>query len=204
MGRPPKVDARNTREDILGAALDLFAQHGYAGTSVRQIAQAVGVAESALYYHFSGGKDAIWQAVMDDTITSRTAPFRQIDMASLDASSDVGAIMHDLTDRMLDGWSTPREQKLFQMLMREGFPAFNKAIRREDFERAVAAIEGFFAELVRHGLVADIAPRVLSTQFMGPLFLLRIYNVYSGGDDIRGRRSEAHQHVEMFLKAVRR
>jgi AcrR family transcriptional regulator len=56
MGRPSKDEARKTREDILSAALDLFAEQGFAGTSVRQIAQAVGVAESALYYHFRSGK----------------------------------------------------------------------------------------------------------------------------------------------------
>src|SRR2546425_8972262 len=54
----------STRERILEAALDLFARHGFAGTSVRQLARAVGLRESSLYNHFAG-KEAIYHALID-------------------------------------------------------------------------------------------------------------------------------------------
>ena len=44
---------RNTRERILGAAVRLFAQHGYDGVSMRDVAAEVGLTQAALYYHFS-------------------------------------------------------------------------------------------------------------------------------------------------------
>ncbi|MFK8253688.1 TetR/AcrR family transcriptional regulator [Ancylobacter terrae] len=51
---PPRRgrDGAGTRARIEGEALRLFAQRGVAGTSVRDIAQAAGVAEGALYRHF--------------------------------------------------------------------------------------------------------------------------------------------------------
>ena len=41
-----------TRERILHAALALFAQRGYAGTSMSDIAGALGLSKAALYRHF--------------------------------------------------------------------------------------------------------------------------------------------------------
>ena len=52
------------RERILDAALELFSQHGYAGTSVRQIAARVGLRPSSLYSHFDG-KEAILSTLID-------------------------------------------------------------------------------------------------------------------------------------------
>jgi AcrR family transcriptional regulator len=51
-------DGEQTREQILSTALDLFTTHGYEGTSVRAIADALGITASALYYHF-GSKEQI-------------------------------------------------------------------------------------------------------------------------------------------------
>ncbi len=55
----------NRRAVILEAASRLFMEHGYTATSVRQIAEAAGVTEAALYYHFKEGKRALLQAVIE-------------------------------------------------------------------------------------------------------------------------------------------
>ena len=44
--------AGNRREQILAQATDLFARHGFAGASVRQIARGCGITEAAIYRHF--------------------------------------------------------------------------------------------------------------------------------------------------------
>ena len=61
-----------TRARILDAALDLFARHGFAGTSVRQLARAVGLRESSLYNHFAS-KEAIYHALIDARRSGRCA-----------------------------------------------------------------------------------------------------------------------------------
>lgn len=65
-----KVDARrtDTRQRILDVAAGQFAARGYAGTSIRDIADALGVTKAALYYHFSS-KEEILQALVDLPIT---------------------------------------------------------------------------------------------------------------------------------------
>lgn len=53
----------STRDRILAAAMRLFAENGYSATSVRQIAQEVGLRESSLYNHFQN-KDEILPETM--------------------------------------------------------------------------------------------------------------------------------------------
>jgi AcrR family transcriptional regulator len=52
MGRTPGVTAAETRERLLRAAADVFAERGYDGTRVADIAAAAGVSNGALYAHF--------------------------------------------------------------------------------------------------------------------------------------------------------
>ena len=53
MGRIPGVTAAETRERLLRAAADVFAERGYDGTRVADIASAAGVSNGALYAHFA-------------------------------------------------------------------------------------------------------------------------------------------------------
>jgi AcrR family transcriptional regulator len=65
-GRPPKGEAATpTRERIVLAAIAGFAARGYSGTSVRDIAAAVGISEAAIYRHFPG-KEAVLDAVLEE------------------------------------------------------------------------------------------------------------------------------------------
>jgi len=49
----------HTRKDILDASLRLFSEHGFARTSVRDIAQAAGITDAAIYYHFASKRDLL-------------------------------------------------------------------------------------------------------------------------------------------------
>jgi AcrR family transcriptional regulator len=52
-------DPASTRERILDVALDLFTEKGYDGTSLREIAERLGVTKAALYYHFASKEDIL-------------------------------------------------------------------------------------------------------------------------------------------------
>jgi len=61
MARPVNANAEETRGRILDAASQLFAQHGYEGASVRQIASAAGVSLGMIRHYF-GSKDGLYDA----------------------------------------------------------------------------------------------------------------------------------------------
>ncbi|MBO0802465.1 MAG: TetR/AcrR family transcriptional regulator [Nocardiopsaceae bacterium] len=49
----------DTRQRIQQVSLELFAEQGYEGTSLREIAERLGVTKAALYYHFKSKEDII-------------------------------------------------------------------------------------------------------------------------------------------------
>ena len=56
--------AKDTKERILAAALDLFSQNGYAGTNIRELTASLGLVKSGLYKHFESKED-IWNSLLD-------------------------------------------------------------------------------------------------------------------------------------------
>jgi AcrR family transcriptional regulator len=70
-GRPRLEQSRRpgktAREEILDAAAELFTNQGYASTSTRRIADAVGVRQASLYHHFAT-KDDILDALLTGTV----------------------------------------------------------------------------------------------------------------------------------------
>src|SRR5580700_2247094 len=63
MGRIAGVAATETRERLLRAAADVFAERGYDGTRVADIAAAAGVSNGALYAHFGSKADLLVAAL---------------------------------------------------------------------------------------------------------------------------------------------
>src|SRR6201997_4780182 len=58
-GRPAGRPRGDTRERIQAVALELFAEQGYEKTSLREIAERLGVTKAALYYHFKSKEDIV-------------------------------------------------------------------------------------------------------------------------------------------------
>ncbi|MGW0069548.1 TetR/AcrR family transcriptional regulator, partial [Streptosporangium sandarakinum] len=55
----------DTRTRIQETALRLFTEQGYEATSLREIAEALGVTKAALYYHFKSKEEIITSLVED-------------------------------------------------------------------------------------------------------------------------------------------
>jgi AcrR family transcriptional regulator len=70
---PPRTEGA---EAVLLAALEVFAERGYHGTTVRQLAERQGLSVAALYYHFPSKRDvllAIMTRAMDEIIRDTEA-----------------------------------------------------------------------------------------------------------------------------------
>jgi len=63
--RGPYRTGVRRREQIIGAATTVFAEYGYAGGSVRTIADRIGVSPASLLQHF-GSKEGLLMAVLED------------------------------------------------------------------------------------------------------------------------------------------
>jgi AcrR family transcriptional regulator len=60
--RPKRPSADATRDKILQTALQLFMQHGFAGTSMGKLAEKAKINQTLIFHHF-GNKKQLWQQV---------------------------------------------------------------------------------------------------------------------------------------------
>ncbi|MBC7266563.1 MAG: TetR/AcrR family transcriptional regulator [Coriobacteriia bacterium] len=68
----------STREKMFKAALELIADKGVSATTVDEIVERAGVAKGTVYYHFSGGKTELIEALIASELTPLAERLRQI------------------------------------------------------------------------------------------------------------------------------
>jgi AcrR family transcriptional regulator len=164
--------ARDTRQLILEAALDLFAERGFHATSMRALAAAVGVRESAIYHHFQS-KDAILLAVVEPHVRARIE-IAEREMERLPKRSLV-EVLTTLAERLVERMQLPEEKKLMRLLVTLG-PSY-LGEEQSPFIRIRDSIRSSFMrlldELQRLGKVRkDLDREALMLSFGGPLFLI--------------------------------
>jgi AcrR family transcriptional regulator len=79
--RPRPRNVEQTKQRLLAAAIEEFAEHGLAGARVDRIAQRAGANKRLLYVYF-GNKDEVFDAVVDRCVSelSQAAPFDARDL----------------------------------------------------------------------------------------------------------------------------
>src|SRR5581483_5058007 len=201
MGRPLRSDGRQTRQAILDAALDLFAENGYFGTSLREIARAVGVRESAFYNYFPG-KEALFHALIAAEKESHVERLAKLLEAP---AGDPRAVLEQLAAMTLDAFSAPRQQKLFRVLMSDGM-RLAKEGRLNFLERMTSGsdrLQALMHRLIEAGGLRPRNPELLITEFMGPLLLWRHRQALrQAGPLLTNRTAFVREHVDHFLNGA--
>lgn len=86
-----------TRAKILSAALALFRRYGFAGTTMRQIAESAGVALGGAYHYFPS-KEALVLAYYEETQRRSSVAAAAAFASSTDPRARLGAVMHGKLD----------------------------------------------------------------------------------------------------------
>ena len=201
MARPRNADGQRTRQAILDAALELFAQNGYFGTSLRDVAGAVGVRESALYNYFAG-KDALFTAIIDadqQTKLERLSAFTDAPI------TDARALLEQIALSTLASFAEPRQQQLFRILMSDGIRLAADG-RINLYERLGHGLEKFDAlmrRLIADGWLRAGDPGMLTIAFTAPLVLWRqLHAIDAQLPIIQDQRAFVRHHVDLFLQGA--
>ena len=91
--------AKDTKERILTAALEMFSQRGYEGTNIRELSAALGLVKSGIYKHFES-KEAVWNALLDEMVAYYGARFGSAEHLPPVPDSLEGLV--EMTMRMVD------------------------------------------------------------------------------------------------------
>jgi len=192
MARPRNADGQRTRQAILDAALDLFAEKGFFGTSLRDVAKTVGVRESALYNALF---DALLTAQQHSKI-ERLAPLAD------GTITDGRALLLELAQATLSSFVEPREQKLFRILMSDGIrlAKVGRINLPERMSPGREQLHDIMRRLIREGWLRRADVNVLGLAFLSPLIVWRqAHAIDADLPFIKNPRAFARQHVDQFL-----
>jgi AcrR family transcriptional regulator len=158
---PPQVDAKSdTRQRILDVALDLFTEQGYDGTSLRQIAEQLGVTKAALYYHFESKEDILMALHM------RLHDFGKDALVRIGQEAPVSlALWEELLDDIVGEMLGQR--KIF--LMHERNQAVLEKLHREDHDAEHEDIQNQFRRVLED-IRVPLRDRVRMSASFGVIF----------------------------------
>lgn len=196
---------KNTKERILEEALKLFAQSGYMGTSMSDIAASLGVTKAALYKHYTSKQEIL------DSIVEK---MNQMDMERVkEYDMPEGSI-----EEVIKGYQSTALDKIKQFTKvqflhwtQEEFPCcFRKMLTLEQYrdpemtklyQKYLSGGPLSYIEEVFKGFTDNEGEaKQLALDFYGPIFLL--YSIYDGAEDKEMIVTQVEQHVERFSKML--
>ena len=161
-----------TKERILDVALTLFAENGYDGTGVEQIAEKVGVKAPSLYKHFKGKED-----ILNALIGSAEAHYE----ASFGSSERIGKLpeskeefVGDAMGRVTFTVHDPMIRKMRKFLVQEQFRS--ERLAAITTRHQLDGLQGMYTKIIsgmtEKGLFREDDPELLATELVGPVVLL--------------------------------
>lgn len=149
--RPSRIQQRN-RKRILDAALEVFSQNGFRGSTLDQIAAQSGLSKPNILYYFDG-KDAIHAALIEALLTVWLDPLREMEPDG-EPRAEILAYVHRKLDLSRD---YPRESRLFANEVLQGAPRIMDTITGD-----LKTLVDEKAAVIRHwsaqGLIAPVDP----------------------------------------------
>lgn len=163
-----------TKEKILKTSLKLFASKGYKATTVRDIANAMGLKQSALYNHFKN-KDEILETLIGNLTSSAIVTLfdhKEAQVLQKQGKSLLASIGTTFKLLSFDG----QNEALYKLLMQEIFR--NERIREiyneHFYQENVKKLSGLLFSMMQDELIKSSDPLLLANEFFAPLFFYQM------------------------------
>ncbi|MFF8818332.1 MULTISPECIES: TetR/AcrR family transcriptional regulator [Leucobacter] len=183
--------------DVIRAAVELFAQRGYANTSVQDIVDAAGVTKGAMYHYFES-KDDLLFGIYDRVLSLQQTHLDEIMNAGGEVDDVLRAVCVDVLETSIE-------------YLAEGTVFFRSMDmlsepRRKEVVRRRRAYNDEFATLVKRGQLEgkyrdDIPVPVLIAHFFSDVHYLSYWYSEETPED---RTLAAVQITDLFMSSLRR
>lgn len=197
--------AGDTKERILETALELFAQSGYLGTSMNDIAKKLGITKAALYKHYTS-KQEILDRIVERMNKMDYERAEEYEMPETEPNSMAEDYLSVPIER-IRAYSAAQ----FYHWTKELFPAnFRKMLTLEQYRDPELAqlyqsylstgpLE-YMAAIFRKLTESDEDAMQLALEFYGPMYLL--YSVYDGAEEKDAISPLLDAHIDRFIAKV--
>lgn len=140
------------RERILDAALDIFSENGFRGSTIDQIAAAAGMSKPNLLYYFKS-KNEIHETLIHRLLETWLAPLEQMDEDG-DPLTEITSYIRRKLEMSRD---LPRQSRLFANEMLHGAPR-TKDMLEGELKTLVDEKAVILKRWIRDGKIADLDP----------------------------------------------
>lgn len=159
-----RLKASERRASILAVAKVLFADKGYNGVSVDEIARRLGVSPAVLYRHFPS-KEALYEEVLNQICAQRESYIETV----LNGPDDFGSVLERMALMFADKLSS--DSDYLRMEMQAALEDVPTALRffENRWKPFTDFIEYNIAELTQSGQLSHINPQIASLVYQGAL-----------------------------------
>ena len=164
--------AKDTKEKILSAALELFSQNGYAGTNIRELSAALGMGKSSLYRHFES-KEAIWNALLDEMIAYYAERFGSAEHLPPVPDSPEGLVQMTMRMVNLTIWDERIVMTRKVLTLEQYRDPRARALATKHFLTGLADMfTHVFTDMMDKGLLRKDDPKMLAFAYTAPISAL--------------------------------
>lgn len=167
------------REQILRTAVDLFSQHGFSGTTTKEIAKAAGVSEAMVFRHFSK-KSEIYDAIIENKACHDGIRFPWEENTVLHEAiknKDDYAVFYNLAFNALTKQQS--DESFMRLLFYSALEEHELAERffRDFVARLYEFIGGYIEQRQKDGAMRKIKPRIVVRAFLGMMIHHSLNNI---------------------------
>ena len=192
----------STREKILNEALDLFAEKGYHGTSMREMAKAVGIKGSSIYNHFDGKEDIFGQ--LFNYLAPLNLNSEDFQSKFMAAELDPIETLNYFGDIVIEEMKDQKKVKLLQMMLKENNNPVVKKRLQSRMKINIERISKLFVRLQQEGKIkGDLDPEFIAKEFAGALIFYRMRYLLFELDSFEELEEATKKHINFFWSNVR-
>ena len=196
-----RVSAPERRQLIIQAALALFSQKGFRGTTTREIALEAGVSEATIFKHFAT-KEALYSAIIDAEARAEEVLAAAAEAAT--ARDDPGVLTAVATTILSRVEKDPAFMRLLLYSALEGH-ALSEMFFATHVKRTHRFLADYIASRIQEGAFRAVDPLLAARGFIGTVIhYLLIHEIFGVPRPAHGGSEEVIAlYVEIFLKGLR-
>ncbi|MCD7111809.1 TetR/AcrR family transcriptional regulator [Rhizobium sp. DKSPLA3] len=195
-----RKDARPA--EIVDAAMDVFVEHGFAGTKLTEVAKRAGVAKGTLYLYFETKED-LFRATARQALS---ANLQAVEQASAAFDGSVAELVPVLLKRAAGRLGDGRIPGIVRMVLAESraFPDLARIWHDEVVARMLGLLTGLIAAAQAKGEIRAGDPKLYAMSIVAPMIMgLLFHEVFgSESDQAPDLDALAAQHSQAILNGI--
>jgi len=198
-----RLSSVERRQAIVEAAVELFAQRGFRGTTTRELAAAVGVTEPILYQHFATKRD-LYNAIVDWVVERKAKGCDHAELEALSTGSDDRAFFRRLGMTMLE--FTRRNQSAFKLVLYSALEGhkLSEIWQKRMMKEYRCFVEGYLERRMAEGALRPRDPEMVARAFLGMVGHYGMMTlVVKGWETVKPPEEAVTEFVEIFLHGIK-